>query len=122
MLVSVDPPFLVKEPTFASSNPNIHFPESLKGKETVVKIAILATRYVSHTLFPIDEIPEFVYVLMPLINNPEKRKFIAADEFYLLYWAELYETLEDAITKMTKQQRKATIARTSREFIQNLLD
>lgn len=60
---------------------------------------IVATRHKGASLFPINEWPVFVYVLLPLTGNVEERDRIHPAEYQNIAWAELYQTEEDARSK-----------------------
>jgi hypothetical protein len=49
-------------------------------------------------LFPIKKWPIDVYVLLPLINNPEDVEVLQENECKLIAWAEIHQTELSAIS------------------------
>lgn len=59
---------------------------------------MIATRHRGETLFPIAKWPVSVYVLVPLIDDPEKVDELKENEYKLIAWAEIYRTELAAIS------------------------
>ncbi len=64
-----------------------------------MELVIVAARFREDPLFPIEHWPVPVYVLRPLVPDPEARATIRRDEYVLEAWAELYPTEETARRK-----------------------
>jgi hypothetical protein len=64
-----------------------------------IDLVLIAPRHQGASLFPISEWPLYVHVARLLIENPEGRDVVRADEFESIAWAELYPTEEDARVK-----------------------
>jgi hypothetical protein len=61
-----------------------------------IDVVVFATRLKGESLFPVNEWPVSVYVVRPLIGDPQLRDQLRQDEFELIAWAELYQTEESA--------------------------
>lgn len=53
---------------------------------------VIATRHKGVSLFPVKKWPVSVYVLRPLINDPEHKDTLRDDELTLIGWAEIYDS------------------------------
>ena len=84
MLAEIEPP--IPASTFAGIAPAV---------TNDVRQLILAARFEGTSLFPIQEWPCYVHVLVPCFNTDGVRKFEMKDA-YRWIWAELYRTKEDA--------------------------
>ena len=84
MLAEIDPP--IPASTFAGIAPAV---------TNDVRQLILAARFEGTSLFPIQEWPCYVHVLVPCFNTDGVRKFEMKDAYHWI-WAELYRTKEDA--------------------------
>jgi len=84
LLIRIDPPLIGQK-------------YGLGGRD--IDRVIVATRRKGYTLFPITEWPVYVHVARLLVDLPENRSELQANEFEVIAWAELYKTEEDARSK-----------------------
>lgn len=85
LLVKIDPPLIGQKYGLGGRN---------------IDLVLIAPRQEGASLFPINEWPLYVHVARLLIENPEDRDTLHADEFESIAWAELYKTEEDARSKV----------------------
>ncbi|GIK10540.1 MAG: hypothetical protein HND45_04900 [Chloroflexi bacterium] len=64
-----------------------------------IEKVVVATRFKNESLFPIKRWPVFVYVVAVLVDNLEQIKMLSTDQMRIIAWAELYNSLENAIAK-----------------------
>ncbi len=84
LLIRIDPPLIGQK-------------YGLGGRD--IDRVIVASRHKGHTLFPITEWPVYVHVVRLLVDLPENRSELQANEFESIAWAELYKTEGDARSK-----------------------
>ena len=61
-----------------------------------MSVVLLAAKWVDVSLFPITKWPTPVYVVRPLVPDPESRNRLLKNEYDLLAWALLYRTEHEA--------------------------
>ena len=74
---------------------------NVDGVDSEISEVIVATRHQGATLFPINEWPLHVHVLLPVVPGRQHLRVIETQigDLYSEVWAELYPTEEDARTK-----------------------
>jgi hypothetical protein len=84
LLVKVDPPLPACE---------------LRLHTADLDLFVVATRFQGSSLFPIRSWPVYVHVARVLVENVVDRDTLKKGEFESIAWAELYQTMEDALLK-----------------------
>jgi len=85
LLVRIDPPLIGQK-------------YGMGGRD--IDLVLVATRHRGASLFSVDAWPAYVHVARPLVDDPERRDRLEANELTSIGWGELYRTEEDARAKV----------------------